>query len=163
MTALVVSRVQVLNPLGVSRGLPDGRVRSIAAVAPASVAAVTAPPAPAAGVATLSRLASVSIGALRAVYVNAAGKFAIAEPADPNAAFACGLTTVAASADQNSTAQISGEITHSGWSWSLGTVYAGAGGLPTQSAPTSGALVKIGVATAADKIIIEPEHLADLA
>lgn len=111
----------------------------------------------------ISRAAAINLNALRAVYVNEAGKFALADPNIPEAAFACGVTIGAASIDTAATAKTGGEMADASWSWTEGPVYIGAGATLTQTPVSSGVLVQIGLATASDKIIINPQHLADLA
>jgi hypothetical protein len=111
----------------------------------------------------ISRDAATSLNALRAVYVNEAGKFSLADPNVPQAAFACGVTIGAASIDTAATAKTGGEMTDASWSWTDGPVYIGAGATLTQTPVSSGTLVQIGLATAPTKLIINPQHLVDLA
>lgn len=58
---------------------------------------------------------------------------------------------------------LAGEITNAGWNFNVGDpCYLSVGGLVTQTIPTSGFLLKVGVATALDTLVIDlkmPIHL----
>lgn len=109
----------------------------------------------------ITRTAAANIGAPRAVYVDSSNKFALADPANPLAAAACGVTIGAAAINTSLTAQISGEMTEPAWAWAAGPVFIGAGGVLTQNPVSSGTLVQIGVATGPNTLIIDPEHISN--
>ena len=73
-----------------------------------------------------------------------------------------GLTTGAVESGEVVTLQSSGFITETSWSWTpKQRVFCGASGVPTQTLPASGAIVTIGVAVSATKMLmrIEPPIL----
>lgn len=69
-----------------------------------------------------------------------------------------GITLGASLQDALSTIQISGPLTNSGWSWIPELpIFLGADGNLTQAVPTTGNLVRIGVADTATRIYIAIE------
>lgn len=75
-----------------------------------------------------------------------------------------GFTTAAASAGASVTVQESGELTEPGWTWTPGLpVFLGNGGLPTQTAPTTGFILVVGVALEPTIILVRIEQAIVLA
>lgn len=67
---------------------------------------------------------------------------------------ATGITTGAVTNGSAVTVQTTGEMVEPSWNWSNGSVYLGSTGLLTQTLPSSGAIVEIGIATAPTKLLI---------
>lgn len=111
---------------------------------------------------TIVRTAGEPIGGHRAVRVDAVGLAWLADKDDADPDASIGVSTGAASIGAPVTIQMSAEISESGWSWAAGAVWLGTGGQLTQSPPTTGALVRIGTATRATSLKIEPRLIARL-
>lgn len=101
----------------------------------------------------LTLTASMDIGGHRGVSVDHDG---MAAYADKGSSPDCiGISTGAAEADAALVVQTAGEMSEPGWSWAPGApVYLGDAGVMTQTAPTTGHLVQIGVATATNRLLL---------
>lgn len=82
-----------------------------------------------------------------------------ANQSDPSHLFLVrGITIQSALLGANVIVQIGGPITEPSWSWIANQpVYVGSSGFLTQTVPTTGWLLEIGVADTATRIIIEPK------
>lgn len=93
--------------------------------------------------------AGANISAFRVVYTDPTDqKVYVASPStSATRDTIVGMTTAAVTIGNDATIRSSGQITNSGWNWNpaLGKVlYLGAGGVLTQTAPTSGFVLKVG-------------------
>lgn len=94
-------------------------------------------------------VAATAIGGHRAVGPD--GNYADAQTA-PEVA---GISRGAGSTGQALTIQADGSIAEAGWSWTLGQpVWLGSNGLLTQTPPTEGYCVQVGIALAATRMLI---------
>lgn len=107
------------------------------------------------GGATIAVIAAVSLSGSRAVYIAADG-LRYCDSALPATAHACvGLTVGAVAAGALSTVQVQDVLTEPSWGWVVGqSVYLALAGALTQTPPTSGAQVEIGVAKSATSILV---------
>lgn len=103
-------------------------------------------------------LASVNLSALRAITTDASGEAIYADNAAMNTSLVIGVSVSAALASDDVTVRIASLITDAGWTWTVGPVYLGTNGTLTQTAPTSGALTRIGVAIDATTIDIKVQQ-----
>ncbi len=117
---------------------------------------IAGPPGPA-GATGIQVPAAVPIGGNRVVYTDANFEARYADPSDAATyATIVGVTEGAASAGDMLTIMRTGVMTEGGWSWTPGAlVYLGTNGTLTQTVPTSGALVVIGSAINATKLLID--------
>lgn len=101
----------------------------------------------------ISMIAATDIGGHRVITSNGDGR---AIYADKDSVAVCvGITTGAAGEGTAATVQISGELSDPSFVWEPGElIFLGSSGIMTQSPPDSGALVVIGQATAANKVLI---------
>jgi hypothetical protein len=103
----------------------------------------------------LTLTASVALSGQRAVSLNGAGGVVYFNPAQPDVV---GVTTGAVSIGQPVSVQIQDVLDEPSWSWTPGLpVYAGTNGVLSQTPPSSGYLVVVGVALTPTKMRIEPE------
>ena len=109
----------------------------------------------------ITAVAGENLSGNRVVRINGADAF-LADKDAVEASHAIGLTTGAALISTSTTIQTDGVMTEGSWSWAVGPVWLGAAGLPTQTPPTTGALVRIGTAIAPTKLVILPVFLAKL-
>lgn len=112
----------------------------------------------------LTYLASGAIGGHRVVCSAGSGSARYADSSTTaDAACVLGLSTAAALNGAPVDIQYSGEITEPSWSWTPSLpVFCGLNGLPTQTPPTLGFQLVIGVATSATSIFMaikQPLHL----
>lgn len=104
---------------------------------------------------TESAFAGEDLGGHRAVYVDTDGLLYYASSADDDTAWVLGITTGAVVTGAPATVRSFGSLSEPSWSWVPGLpIYLSTNGLLTQVAPTSGILVELGVATAADKVVV---------
>lgn len=101
---------------------------------------------------TLTGLSAVALGGHRIVN-GPLGDLSYAGPSGP-LGLVLGMTTGAASAGDPVTVQTAGDIDEPSWNWTPGPVFLDANGTMTQTAPESGFLQQIGVASAPTKILI---------
>ena len=114
------------------------------------------------GSSLLSRIAESDVSGHRAVAASADGRVSHVGKADVDASNVMGISTGSALAAQSVSIQPSGEMQESSWNWSPGPVWLGDNGLLTQTLPTSGLLVRIGIATAPTKLNVNPQVIAQL-
>jgi len=99
-------------------------------------------------------VAGASLAAYRAVYI-AAGVANYASSSNYATAVTClGITAVAAETGEEVIVVTFGKVSEASWSWSPGAVYLGVAGVLTQTAPSVGAVIEIGIATSAIEIDI---------
>lgn len=110
----------------------------------------------AAGGASVTRQASSAISGHRAVRERSDGAVEYADPATPSGlTTVLGITSGAASGGAPVTIVTTGEMDEQTWSWTPGgLIYLGAAGALTQTAPTSGSLMVLGVATSATSMLV---------
>ena len=112
-----------------------------------------------AGGSLLTKIAGEDISALLAVFISAGSAFKADKDALAEASGIVGVTTTAALSGEAVSVQIEGEMTDASWSWSVSpspNIYLGSNGALTQTAPTAGYLVRVGVATSATSMRINP-------
>lgn len=103
-----------------------------------------------------SLTAGENLSALRAVTTNGSGEAVYASNNTLANATVFGITSTAANAGAAVSVRMSGILTDDNWNWTKGTVYLGANGALTQTAPTGGAVVvHIGRALTATKLQID--------
>lgn len=94
----------------------------------------------------VQRVASEAVGGHRVVRGLASGEVALASASDAShVATLLGVTTGAAAAGGTLSITLIGDIEEGSWNWSPGPVYLGESGVLTQTAPTTGHLVQVGV------------------
>ena len=123
---------------------------------PSVVIAYSGPPGANGGAAsaTLTLTAATALSGQRAVSLNGAGEVVYFNPAQPDVV---GVTTEAVASGPVSV-QIQDVLEEPSWSWAPGLpVYAGTNGVLSQTPPSSGYLVVVGVALTPTKMRIEPE------
>jgi hypothetical protein len=138
---VVVDEVEVIEVLTVAEQGPEGR---------------QGPPG-LAGASYLTYLADGALGGQRVVRATTPGKVGYVDPSNPTQAHAAIGITVGAAADGESVnVQFSGEMSEPSWAWTANLpIFAGANGVPTQTPPTSGFQVPLGVATSATAMVIQ--------
>lgn len=147
--------VDVVEDSRVVVGSPDEvlleQVESTALV----VSAEQGPPGPIGSV-FIQYPAAQAIGGHRAVYLTEASQCDYADQSDRVKSYQLlGVTIGAVQAGSNARIQTSGLLIEPSWSWAVGEfVYLGGNGLLTQTAPTSGYLVIIGLAASATGLLI---------
>ncbi len=101
--------------------------------------------------------AGATVNGHRAVVFDDEHRVVHAEPGTLyNAGRVVGITTGSAVEDAAVTVHSYGELTEPSWSWTVhGDVFLGAGGVLTQSVPTSGAVLRLGYATAATSMFVD--------
>jgi hypothetical protein len=108
-----------------------------------------------AGGSTIVKTAFDNVAGLHAVYVTPDGSVSHASPATVFTSNVIGITKGSALPNDAVLVQPSGEIQDPVWNWVAGTpIYLGLSGNLTQSLPTTGFHVEIGVADSATSIII---------
>lgn len=100
--------------------------------------------------------AGAAVGGHRVVSVDASGKVQHTDPAARESVRAVvGISVNAADADGRVRVRHGGRVVEPSWSWTVrGRIYCGAGGVLTQQLPTSGAVLAVGVAVAADAMVV---------
>jgi len=107
--------------------------------------------------------AGETLGGHRALYIANDGKAYYADPTAPTSKLLAGITTGAATVGGAAAVQTEGVITEPSWNWtSAGSVWLAASGQLTQTVPTSGYLVQVGVPMGPTKLRIEPQLVAQL-
>lgn len=110
----------------------------------------------------LSRTAGEALSGHRAVKIAGDGKAYYVSPGDADVDAIAGITVGAASAEADASIMANGEMTEGSWSWTPGPVWLATNGVPTQTAPTSGAVVRLGTALGATTMFVEPRLIAIL-
>ena len=101
-------------------------------------------------------VASTSLSALRCITTDGSGLAKYATHDSLANAVVIGISTTAASTGQNITIKTSGQITDASWNWTKGSIYLGANGSLTQTAPTGGSIiVHVAKAITATTLIID--------
>lgn len=124
---------------------------------PSVVIAYSGPPGANGGAAsaTLTLTAATALSGQRAVSLNGAGQVVYFNASQPGV---IGLTTEAVGSGQPVSVQIQDVLEEPTWNWTPGLpVYAGTNGVLSQTPPSSGYLVVVGVALTSTKLRIEPE------
>lgn len=125
-------------------------------------AGIQGPPGPAGGT-TAATIAGEALGGHRAIYISA-GEARYATAADDSAAVVAGITTGAAGVGDAVEYQLSGELTEPSWNWTPELpVFLGLNGQLTQTPPTAGAIVELGIALTPQTIIVRVQRPAFLA
>ncbi|PKM30241.1 MAG: hypothetical protein CVV07_07435 [Gammaproteobacteria bacterium HGW-Gammaproteobacteria-11] len=112
---------------------------------------VTGEPGPAGGSA-IQRVAGVAISALQVVYEASGAVYPLSYLDDENIEFLLGIALTAADQGNPLNIQRSGVVNDSAWSWTPGPVWLGANGALTQTPPSDGFDVAIGVAVSATRL-----------
>lgn len=118
-------------------------------------------PGPAGG-STLQRTAGATLSALVVVYEENGEVFALDKGDDAHIDQLLGLTATAASIGSPINVQRTGAVDNSGWAWTPGRVYLGAGGALTQTPATDGNDVLIGRAVSATRLLLDIQDPIDL-
>ena len=115
------------------------------------------PPGPAgpSGATTFVRQSAGALSAMRIVWEDEAGVvFALDSADDDHIDLLCGITLTATSDAGPVTVQRTGAVDDSAWDWTPGRVYLGADGALTQSPPSTGFDVLVGVAVSPTRLIL---------
>lgn len=100
-------------------------------------------------------IADGALSGHRLVRSTGSGKVGYVDAANPaHAGLALGITTGAANDATGVTVQLVNEMIEPSWNWTLGPVFAGANGIPTQSTSGLAFIQVIGVATDPTKLTI---------
>ena len=101
-------------------------------------------------------VASTSLSALRCITTDGSGLAKYATPDTLANAVVIGISTTAGNTGENITIKTSGQLTDANWSWTKGSIYLGANGVLTQTAPSNGSIVvHVAKAITATTIIID--------
>lgn len=119
------------------------------------------PPGPSGG-STLQRTAGATHSALVVVYEEDGEVFVLDKDDDAHIDQLIGLTVTAASIGNPINVQRTGAVDNSGWAWTPGRVYLGAGGALTQIPATDGNDVLIGRAVSATRLLLDIQDPIDL-
>ena len=107
--------------------------------------------------------AGEALGGDRAVYVAADGKAYYADQSNATARLVCGVTTGAAASGAAVTVRIQSTLVEPTWAWTVSDiVWLSTTGLLTQTVPTSGYLVQVGVPVGPTQLRIEPQFIAKI-
>ena len=111
----------------------------------------------------LTITAGKALGGHRGVLVRGDGQVWLASPGDPDVDATIGVTLGATEQGALATVQRLGEVVEAGWAWVPGLpVWLGEAGVLTQALPQAGALLRIGTATAATRLFVDPRLIAKL-
>lgn len=101
------------------------------------------------------KIAGENLGGHRAVYINGGNAFYADNTIPSNSDLVAGITLSSASLGEQVIIQREGEIEEGSWNWtSAQKIYLSTLGQITQTIPTTGAIVELGVAQSATKIIL---------
>lgn len=107
----------------------------------------------------LSKVAGANLSGHKVLCVKIDGKAYYADSSTLNTSGIIGISTEAVSINQAIRIQTSGELQHSGWSFTIGEpVWCGANGALTQSPSGSAFICVVGMAIATDTINIEVQQ-----
>jgi hypothetical protein len=107
-----------------------------------------------------SRFAATDLGGHRAVRIGADNLAYYADQALLANASVVGITDSAVSSGGAVTIRSEGEVSEPSWAWEPGAIYLGSNGQLTQTAPTTGVLVEVGVAAGPTKMCVSPRIIA---
>lgn len=111
----------------------------------------------------ITKVAQGALGGHRVVYSSSVTQVAYANQSDYLQSIKIvGITTGAAADGSAVVIQPSGVMVEPGWNWSAGDIWLGSNGQLTQVQPTSGCLVRVGVALAPTAMQINIEFLVNL-
>lgn len=103
-----------------------------------------------------SLVAGESISALRCITTNGSGQAVYATPDTLANAVVIGISTTSGSSGETITVKTTGELSDASWNWTKGSIYLGANGALTQTAPSGGSIVvHVAKAITATKILID--------
>lgn len=112
----------------------------------------------------LVKTAVGAISALRVVRVVGSGTVSVADPTQASGKASIGIALTAASDGGELKVRTYGEVTDGSWSWTpYANVFLGAGGVLTQTAPTSGYMLAVGRAVASNRLLIRIQPPINLA
>lgn len=115
------------------------------------------------GGSAVSRIAGSTLSALLAVWEDADGLVRALDGSDEDHIdLLSGVTLTAAESGAPVNVQLAGPLDDSSWNWSPGRVFLGAGGALTQTPPTSGFDVLIGIAVAPTRIVLRLQDPIEL-
>lgn len=104
---------------------------------------------------TISMVAAAALSGHRAVAANSQSLAVYASSDTPSVLAVTGITASASEPGAQVLVQYAGEMVEPSWNWQPGPVWLGLNGLLTQAPPTSGALLQIGTALGATRLLIE--------
>lgn len=110
----------------------------------------------------ITREAAQNLQGHRVVIIGSNNKASLAEPDHVLGDQVAGITTGATPMGQIAIIQAAGEMQDNAFNWQPGPIWLGAGGILTQTLPTTGALVRVGTSLGPNVILIGLRHLADL-
>ncbi|WP_310530713.1 hypothetical protein [Novosphingobium sp.] len=108
------------------------------------------------------RIAESAVNGHRALSANAAGQVRHCGSDSADAQAVLGISLGAAIVGDIVLVHSGGDVEESSWNWTPGPVWVGAGGVLTQTPPSTGTLIRIGVASATTKLTVNPQVLAKL-
>ncbi|MES2488570.1 MAG: hypothetical protein V4607_02175 [Pseudomonadota bacterium] len=101
----------------------------------------------------LQAIAGVDLGGHRAIFIDEGLAF-YADADMASAERVAGITLGAAADSELANYQTAGEITEPSWNWNEGPVFLGLNGLLTQTPPSTGAIIELGVALNATRLLV---------
>ena len=147
---------------GDGRAGPRGADGAAGAPGTAGAVGATGATGPGASSAFISRIAESNVSGHRVVAASNDGRVSHVGKSDADAANIFGITTGAALATFAAIIIPLGLIEEASWAWTAGPVWLGDDGMLTQTLPTIGLLVRVGMATAPSAVIINPQVVAKL-
>ena len=107
------------------------------------------------GAEEITAVATVAVGAFKAVAFRPDGKIEPADHANPaHLSRVAGITAASAATGAEAKVRVSGLLSFNGWSWVPGRpVYVGINGGLTQTPPVTGFVQQIGIATGVDALL----------
>ena len=161
-----VSVTQNVSTIAVSTGetieviTPDIHVTGTAEQGPEGIQGEPGP----SGATTVTGTAGAILSGHRIVTYDASGNLVYASSADTSALSVFGLLLNAAALGDDVTVQTYGKVTEPSWTWTpLEPLYLSTNGTLTQTAPTTGYLVRLGYAVSATSIMLAVEPALRLA
>lgn len=139
----------------------DGPPKQIVLQGQQGPAGTPGEPGPAGGSA-VQRIAGETLSSLRVVYEQDGQVLSLDNSDTDHIYQLLGVTLSAATAGSQINVQTMGSIDDSGWAWTPGPIYLGAGGAITQTPATDGHLVFLGAATSATRINLNINEPIDL-
>lgn len=109
----------------------------------------------------LTVIAGEVLGGHRAVFIGEDERAYYADASEATSRLTVGITTSAANEDDEIAIQAVAVLEHLGWSWSgEEPVWLGAEGLLTQTPPTSGYIMQVGIPVGPTQLRINPQFIA---